>query len=173
MKSYTRDDVSMHGVGYGGRVLPAVNVKVYKNVTREIVEQVNREDGYAADGPDLEWVEGRLEDSPDWFDIACENESEYLREWGVELFAEVGHRVTIWHEGRQGGWLVVDGLPDLEEWDAILLAKWRKFERIARDIADGIPAQMVSLLLLNVWEPEQEEHAEDVSAAASEGMVLA
>lgn len=173
MRKYTQDDVQQHTVGYGHNVLPAVNVKVYANVTHGIVEEVNRDHGYAADGPDLEWVESQLEDSPDWFDSACEFESEYLREWGAEIFAEAGHRVKFWHEGRSGGWIVAKGLPDLEEWDAILLGKWRKFERIAREIANGVPYQMVALLLFNVWEPMQEEHAEDVSAAASEGMVLA
>ena len=177
MRKYTRDDVQMHVVGYGYNgygynVLPAVNVKVYAQVTREIVEEVKREQAWEADGPDLEWVESQLERSPDWFDIACESESEYLREWGREIFAEAGHRVKLWHEGGQGGWIVVDGLPGLEEWDAILLGKWRKFERIAREIADGVPAQMVTLLLFNVWEPMQEEHAEDVSAAMSEGVMV-
>lgn len=42
------------------------------------------------------------------------------------------HTVRIVCEGRSGGWLVVDGLPEVEEWDAVDLAYWRSFENDVR-----------------------------------------
>ncbi len=39
---------------------------------------------------------------------------------------------TVYSEGRCGGWLVVDGMPDIETWDAIMLGKWAKFCRLIR-----------------------------------------
>jgi hypothetical protein len=46
------------------------------------------------------------------------------------------HTVTVEPAGRQDGWLVVEGLPPIDDWDAILLGRWRKFERdVTADVA--------------------------------------
>lgn len=52
-------------------------------------------------------------------------------------------------EGRSSGWAVIPALPPLEEWDAIMLGRWRRFERYARQGADDIPYQMLWLYLMH------------------------
>lgn len=39
----------------------------------------------------------------------------------------------VWAEGRSGGWLVVEGLPDVAAWPGATFQKWRKFARLIRD----------------------------------------
>lgn len=59
-------------------------------------------------------------------------------------------------EGFQPAWA------DLEEWDAIALGRWRRFEKWARAAADHVPSEMLTLLAINQYDAhlrEQEEHA--------------
>jgi hypothetical protein len=159
-RTYTKDDVQFryeHGRSY-----PAVNVKVYKRL----------EDGFAAfvkagdydeeitDGLDpeftLEWIEEHLGDEQldREFWHACEHGWEMLETDAHEVF---GKSVRIEAQGRQGGWCVVTNLDDIEDWDAIDLAKWRKFERWARQQADDIPYQIVWSAYHNYFVAEREE----------------
>lgn len=166
MRRYTKADVEFHSDGYR-EGHPAINVKVYKSITPAVIADVNRDLGYELTE---EWVDEQLDndDQGTWFWSACEDEWEYAADYVREILSD--YSLDIYAEGRQGGWMVVTGLPDLEDWDAVLLAKWRKCERVCREIADGIPYQIVSLLAINVWEPEQADVQEDRDAAASEGV---
>jgi hypothetical protein len=167
-RGYSRDDVQTHREGFHGDALPAVNVKVYRSL-RDAWRDFEREEQ-----PDarftLEWVDEHVSD--DALDAifwhVCEAEYEYLEGWATEgdsLFP--ADRVQLSREGRQGGWIVVDGLPELEEWDAVRIARWRRFERIARQIADGIPFQMLASIYLNDFERWADEQ-EDESGANAE-----
>lgn len=63
------------------------------------------------------------------------------------------HPVKVWSEGRQGGWCVVDGLPPIEDWDAIDLARWAKFQRLVLHLThEEYPYQFIWHLAVNVWE---------------------
>lgn len=167
-RGYSRDDVQTHSDGFGRCARPAVNVKVYRDIRdawREFEREEQPEPGFT-----LEWVEDNVSeetlDAVFWH--CCEAEFEYLESWatgadGDPLFP--GYRVTLEREGRSGGWVVVDGLPELEDWDAVLIARWRRFERIAREIADGIPFQMLASIYLNDYEARKEEAAERERAA--------
>lgn len=171
--TYTRDDVQMHADNFRS-ARPAVNVKVYKSWDdRQTWEQFYREERDPEDADFTpEWVEEHVsEETLDRvFWQCCEWEFEYLEGWATgsdcaddALFPD--DRVKLWQEGRSGGWVVVDGLPDIEEWDAVRLARWRKFERIAREIADGIPYQVASSLYINEYRYAKEEAAEAARAA--------
>jgi len=120
---YTKDDVEWHGE-YMRPNRPAVNVKVYKF-------------------PSVEDVKGLW---PDCDDNTAENALQFALEQAQQIFWEdvtdcvediFGKGVTVRQEGRSGGWLVVEGLPRFEKWNAVDLAKWRKFENsIKREIED-------------------------------------
>jgi hypothetical protein len=165
-RSYSRDDVQTHSDHFGP-ARPAVNVKVYRTFRDAWpeYERAERDDERFT----LEWIEENLSDDEldAYFWSACESEFEYLEGWatgsdGAEDSLFPDDRVRLWTEGRSGGWIVVDGLPDIEEWDAVRLARWRKFERIARSVADGIPLQMLGSIEINAfgWAmDEQEERA--------------
>jgi hypothetical protein len=168
-RSYSRDDVQTHSDGFRDS-LPAVNVKVHRTIDDawsqyETQERMN--DGYT-----LEWIEENItEEQLDWiFQQACESEYEYLEGWATgtdggedPLFPD--DNVTLEVQGRSGGWIAVRGLPDIEEWDAVRLARWRRFERIAQNIADGIPCQMLSLIELNNYQWAIDESEEAARAA--------
>lgn len=163
MTHYTRDDVQTRG--YHG--LPSANVKVYRDIRDVFAKYAKDED--VDPRFTLEWIEENVSDEAldSIFWSACESEWDYLTSWATSdedaIFPAARYgRVSITQEGRSGGWAVVDGLPGVEEWDAILLARWRKFERIAREIADDVPYQMLGLIYLNdfeVWADEQEDGA--------------
>lgn len=170
-RTYSRDDIQTHREGFYGGEMPAVNVKVYRDI-RDAWEAFEREEE-----PDsrftLDWIEENVSDETldGTFWHCCEFEFEYLEAWatgaeGDSLFPD--DRVELAREGRSGGWVVVRGLPDLEEWDAVRLARWRKFERIAREIADGIPFQMLASLYLNEFEAwaDREDDAAAYNAEA-------
>lgn len=167
--TYTREDVDMHAYGFGPQ-RPAVNVKVYRTIQAAWAAFVRDED--PDEGFTLEWIEENVSESEldSLFWDTCANEFEYLAAYATTdedaIFPSQRYgRVTVEPEGRSDGWAVVDGLPDIEEWDAILLARWRKFERVARDIADSVPLQMLSTIYINQWEWEQAESAERERAA--------
>lgn len=51
-------------------------------------------------------------------------------------YAPVGLKESpfkVYAEGRSGGWLVVEGLPPVSEWDGATFQKWRKFARLIRE----------------------------------------
>jgi hypothetical protein len=168
-RSYSRDDVQTHSDGYR-ESLPAVNIKVYTTID-QAWDQFQREELAEEDSDfTLEWIEENISEEllqARW-EGACEFEYEYFEAWatgkdGDSLFPD--DSVTLEIEGRSGGWIAVRGLPELEEWDAVRIARWRKFERIARDIADGIPYQVLSLVYINDYGWARTEREESARAA--------
>lgn len=166
MRKYTREDVETHGG------LPAVNVKVYRSIRDAWPEYERTERPDDAEDFTLDWIEENVSeealDAIFWH--TCEAEYEYLEGWttgsdGGEdaLFPDDSVRLDI--AGRSGGWIEVRGLPDIEEWDAVRLARWRRFARIARSIADGIPFQMLCSIETNEYEWRKTEDAERERAA--------
>lgn len=67
---------------------------------------------------------------------AFESSAEMFWEDAQENAAHIfGPRAKVWSAGRSGGWLVVEGLPPVESWDAVQLGKWARF---AKDVAADI-----------------------------------
>lgn len=98
---------------------------------------------------------------------ACESawelaQDEASGDCGIEFFP--GYNVKIHGAGRQGGWLVAEGLPPVRDWDAVMLARWRRYAKVISDIVDDVPYQWVWQLHANWWEPEAERR--DAIAAA-------
>jgi hypothetical protein len=82
---------------------------------------------------------------------------EIAREVGWDDAIELAHEewgdaVKVWSSGRSGGWLVVDGLADVEDWDAIELARWRRFQGRVEDLVAYLDYQFVWHLYVNVYE---------------------
>ncbi len=96
--------------------------------------------------------------SPDVFEgayeIACEQGWEDAKELANDIFPP---NAKVWSDGRSGGWLVVDGLPDVDDWDAIQLGYWSKFVKGVQCILDDLDYQFIWHLNVNVWEPHNEQ----------------
>jgi len=115
MGSYSKDDITCHRDRFGPRH-PAINVKV-------------RQWGYDA--------EQLMEDEPALDKVQAEAILQEVytvhatgfwddAQWKVEELW--GRGLKVYQEGRSGGWLVVHGLPDVDEWDGKMLMKWRSLE---------------------------------------------
>lgn len=112
------------------RRLPAINVKVYDvGITESDVQE--------RFGCTYEQAEQAIR-------FAFESAQERFWESAMELAEHCLSRrgifkyeaVTVYQLGRCGGWLVVDGLPELERWDAIAVTQWAGFVKaIEADIA--------------------------------------
>lgn len=167
MRRFRKDDIEFHSDGHRSS-RPAVNVKIYKS-TRDVKLPLDLgssatllEDGvtlgpftthYTDAGFTQEWIDPKFENDEWLFNFACESAWEYLGEVAVDIF---GAGVKVYSEGRSGGWAIVDGIDDdVDSWDAIMVAKWGRFAKRARAIADNVPYDMVMSLYLNEWEQEQ------------------
>jgi hypothetical protein len=123
---YSKENVRWHSDHGPSR--PAVNVKHWPDFDRDVP--------WTEFEPDFkEWVLTVMEiaersgDYTAW-EIAAESCWEQVQVDAEEIFET--DRIKVWSQGRMGGWAVVDGLPDFDSWDAIMLNKWRKFERWRR-----------------------------------------
>lgn len=82
---------------------------------------------------------------------ACEQGWEDIQEDARQCFPDLPttSRGEVTPEGRSAGWAIIPALPPLEEWDAVMLMRWRRFEKYARQGADEIPFQMLWLYLMH------------------------
>jgi len=151
MKSYSKSDVEMHSDGFGSRRRPAINVKCYNFPSVDkIAAHYGKDEGDADVLRVMEWL----------FESEQEAFWEMAKYDAIEAF---GH-VKVYSEGRSGGWLVVEGLKDFDDWDAIDLSKWRKFERwikgaVPTDNADWL-SSLVDTIDANEWLLTTENEAE-------------
>lgn len=163
MTKYTKESVEMHGDGWNNRNRqPAINVKCYDFPS---VYKIADHYGKDAESPEVEKVmEWLFESFQQSFWEDAQNDAE-------EIF---GSRVKVHSAGRSGGWLIVDGLKDFDDWDAIDLAKWRKFERwmkgsIPTDNAEWLSA-MIDTIDANEWFLKPEDETEKELEAALSGL---
>lgn len=127
--------IDYHGTGRLDGERPALNVKHYGQVeyTTERVAQEFGCDQLAAERA-VQWCyesaqEQFWEQALDSLNFAMLGEqSEKYQPVGL---AEGPFKVLA--EGRSGGWLVVEGLPDVSTWNGTQFMKWRKFARMLKD----------------------------------------
>lgn len=149
--SYSRNNVTMHRDGYADP-LPAVNVKIYTPLARRDAEEVARMAG--ADARKLgafvrDMERGKM---PEWvFEQSCDSGWCDIKDDAINCF---GHGVKVWQQGRSGGWCVVDGLPPIETWDAIMLGKWWQFERWVKQTVEARGFYALDVWYHNVWDEE-------------------
>lgn len=113
-RRYTKNDVETHSASYYAPYYPAVNVKVRNFPTYKIQDHYNLTDEQAEELCNIAFEAAQ---EFFWYDIA-------------PMIADdkFDDNVKIYSAGRSSGWLIVDGLPPIESWDAVILAKWRSFE---------------------------------------------
>jgi hypothetical protein len=160
----SKEDIEFHSDGYRPGN-PAVNVKVYDSIS-SVKLPICLGGSHPAGKPEefkwhytepeftADWVEEHLTDEEYWdyFNMACELGWEELQNIADDIWQDTWHHPKVYSEGRSGGWAVVHNLPDVESWDAIMLAKWRKFSRIAKATAEYIPEQVMTTIYFNRFE---------------------
>lgn len=131
-----------HGLSH-----PAVNIKVDLWHLGEFIRDVGGAD-FLAWWESLE--EGVQEDMVEavryW---ATEDGFEQAKELASDIFSQ---SVEIWQKGRSGGWLVVQGLPDIDTWDAIMVSRWGRFHKAVSAIVNDFPYTVAGLIHANLYE---------------------
>ena len=159
---YTREDVETHSTGgIGGPYLPAVNVKYYgRSHADAVAERFKCSKEVAQRACNWAW------------EMACESFWDCVQdtaEWAL------GAGVKVWQAGRSGGWAVVEGLPELESWDAVQLAKWRRFEKACKADVEYRTSQEAVLedIEANRWAEENAEAYNFIDKKDGETVCLA
>jgi hypothetical protein len=127
MARFTKADIERHTDRGYGTYYPAVNVKVHKLgcTVQDVVDKFGCTEEIAQDALNFA------------FEAACESFWAYWsdatggHENGLTGSAEYayfpGESVMVYSMGRSDGWLVVEGLSPVEEWDAVMLSRWIRF----------------------------------------------
>lgn len=174
MGTYRKDDVEFHGLGHGHQRVPAVNVKVYDYADDAMFRRVATDEVHDPERVSAWWegLDDRERDAiySDAFAFACERGWEDLETEACEIF---GPGTKVYSEGRSGGWAYVHGIDadDVDGWDAIALARWARFARIARILADDIPYQVAWSIIVNVYEPTDEEQRRLLNGPTSPSLI--
>ena len=113
-----KSEVQTHNDGgIGGPYHPAVNVKVRRTdfTTDDIIKAFKCDQGIVERAGQFAW------------DSACQQFWDQVEGMAQDILKDT--RVKVYQAGRGGGWAVVEGLPDVEGWNAVMLSRWRKFEK--------------------------------------------
>lgn len=130
----------------GTRGKPMINVKSYGQF------RLKPEFGAYPDTRFGSWIEDLEAKNRDilydyWYD-AC-NMGFYGAKYAAkEIF---GQEIECYQQGRSGGWFVVEGLPDVETWDALMVSKWAKLVKEVDRIVEGLPELTRDLLYHNAF----------------------
>lgn len=125
-KRFCKADIQRHTDGWYGTYYPAVNVKVYKFPSVSQVEEAWPE-------IDKKTAEKALEYA---WENACERFWEEFTDKETLEYYFPNDSVRVYSTGRSGGWLIVQGLPPVEEWDAIRVAQWGRFVKAVKSEVD-------------------------------------
>lgn len=156
-----RDDVIQRGAWERAR--PALNIKHHYWLPELIKLWQNEGHEFSGDAEFWAWCDDLVSHS-NW-EVAQPAE-DFANEDGWEQADETANdvwpspRVKVYSDGCSYGWLIVEGLSPVEEWDAIALGRWRKFAKQIRAILGERDYQFVWHLYVNVYEPLREQGIE-------------
>lgn len=157
--TFRKADIETHSAHLYGEQYPAVNVKVhgYAKSEKEIAAFCRAELVNSGHEPAFRvWLDALDANDPRvdaaW-NSAIEQGWDALSNNAHELF---GRHATVNSAGRSGGWCIVSGLPSIESWDALMLSKWAKFSKWAKQEAAGVPYSILWYLYHNHFLPDWE-----------------
>jgi hypothetical protein len=118
-----REDIETHSTHMYGQHYPAINVKMYrgKDTCPPDVGDVVTKFGCSK-----ATAERALQFA---IDAAQEGFWEDVKSFANDVFLNYLRTPKVYSAGRSGGWLVVCGLLNIEQWNAVNLGKWAKFEK--------------------------------------------
>lgn len=133
---------------------PAVNVKCYEFWPKNSERNPEWPEDFTE-----EWARERLSEDTlsEWWWDACAFGFERLQTDAEECFP--GWSVQVYSAGRSGGWAIVEGLPPVADWDAIMLSRWARYARWARQQADDVPYLTADMIYHNVYLTDREDAA--------------
>lgn len=148
--------VTMHAEGFG-EARPAFNIKRYTfhEQPQSAYDAAMLELGLPTGDFTPAWVSSHVNEDAhnEWADITAQSLIEAFRNDVRDLFGDV---VTVMQEGRSGGWLALEGLPDVDTWDGAMLAQWRELGQYADAYVASWPEEVVKMIASNVYACELE-----------------
>jgi hypothetical protein len=175
------ETVDMHSE-YGRNAHPAVNIKLlisHNDLTSRMDTLLPLDLGGVsdADGSNfrrmrtdeeftLAWIEEHLDEDErvSWWQDACQENFEQGKELAERTWPD--RTIEVYSEGRSGGWMVVFGLGDPEDWTPEQVATWATFKEQIRALVDDVPRAYLWAINANVFEPwalEQEDEAKKLT----------
>lgn len=148
-----KDDIDRHSNDGYGAMYPAVKVKVYDVLcTAEDIIAAHPECSEAQAQQALEFAwESECRCFWDyWQDERGEVENGLSGDPQYAYFP--GQHPRAYSVGRSSGWLIVQGLPPVEEWDAVMVSRWNKFQLA---VLDDVKYRMSKEVLLEGIEANQ------------------
>src|ERR1041384_2026249 len=144
---------------------PMINVKLHNLDHGTLLKTAEKYSEYEFKDPLFRaWLDTHLEDEKLWhaaYDCAIERGWDLLQDDAMNAFP--GFSPKVWSAGRSGGWCVVEKLPDVDTWDAIMVGRWTQFCRYAQQCCDGVPYDMVDYLYHNVFPEYRDKVDEDMA----------
>lgn len=133
MARFTKQDIEIN-YHHGNHDEPTVNVKAQnfgweggRYASDRLIEDFGCNEDQAEKALEIVF---EVHQAQFWDDAHEEAEYYLATPFGVRI-CHSGNRpcykAHVYSEGRLGGWLVVDGLPEVESWDAIKVAAWGRF----------------------------------------------
>lgn len=129
MKGFKKTDIQTHTDGGYGTYYPAVNVKHHgsSGLHQAVMEKFGCSDSVAEKALEYAWESACRSFWEYWQDTTGDLENGLYGSPEYAYFP--GYKVRVYSAGRSGGWLIVQGLPPVEEWDAIAVNRWAKFQK--------------------------------------------
>jgi len=158
-RRFRKSDVQFHADGPCRAARPAINVKVrgLQCTTDGVMRKFGCTEEQAEKALELAWDSECEQFWGYWQDTTGDLENGICGSPEYAYFP--GHDVKVWSEGRSGGWLVVEGLPYVRDWDAVLVSRWAKFcKDVLADIAYRISKEcLLDAIEANEWWKEYSE----------------
>ena len=124
-----------------GREYPTVNIKWYGDGWVRYWRDACADHGIDPDAYDPEELMTDDERYLAWTWVAEDQFRDAAADIRNLYQSEMGMRVDVWQDGRSGGWLIVDNLPDVETWDAIMVSRWARAVKIVRSYLEDCDYQ--------------------------------
>lgn len=126
-RRFRKLDIERHTDHGYGTYYPAVNVKVQSLdcTIDDVAQRFGCTEDQAEKALGIAWDSECEQFWAYWQDTTGDLENGL---YGSPEYAHFpGYKVMVYAAGRSGGWLIVEGLPPVEEWDAILVSRWGRF----------------------------------------------
>jgi hypothetical protein len=123
---FKKTDIETHSDNGYGAGYPAVKVKVYHvdcDTSDVIAMFPTCTEAQAEKALEFAFISECESFWDYWADTTGGNEN------GITGAYFPGDRPRVYSAGRSGGWLIVQGLAPVEDWDAVMVARWAKFEK--------------------------------------------
>lgn len=131
---------------------PAINIKCHPEFPDTLLRTASEDNGYDPEDFIAYWQENvadNYEMLSDYQGYVCEQAFEDATEDAAVIYQ---HPVSLWQEGRSGGWLVVDDLPDPDFWTEDDLARWTRFATCVQFYVDDTPYAIATLIAINAYD---------------------